>query len=251
MKTVSSSGNIVRLSCACSNSDSKSETALNPLTMARAPCSRRSPRADRPSARSRRSRSRAVTFSISRAARRRAAGPLLAHVAAHGHHDVVEYPARPPDDVEVARGNGVEATGTNSHYHRDLRPLKYRHVRATIAARDPFLDCALSPELRRSRSRSGLRARAENQAGVSIAPDLRRRDSIRRVQEDQIELSPRLRASEHNTGPTLPRSPPPDPGTGSCAGFPGSPRPACPSRRTRPSRTRGSELSIPSAPVPA
>src|SRR5215212_499670 len=40
MKTVSSSGNIVRLSCACSNSDSKSETALRPLTMALAPCSR-------------------------------------------------------------------------------------------------------------------------------------------------------------------------------------------------------------------
>src|SRR5829696_3918183 len=39
MKTVSSSGNIVRLSCACSNSDSKSETALKPLTITCAPWS--------------------------------------------------------------------------------------------------------------------------------------------------------------------------------------------------------------------
>ena len=45
---------------------------------------------------------------------------LLAPVGPDGHDDVVEDLARPPDHVEVARGYGVEATGTHSHDHCQL-----------------------------------------------------------------------------------------------------------------------------------
>src|SRR5215218_2826022 len=147
MKTVSSSGNIVRLSCACSNSDSKSETALRPFTIACAPRSL-AKSTSRPSITSTETLSiSAVTFSIRRPLDRRQTR-LFAQITSDSNDHVVEDLGSAPDDIEMPRRYRVEATGTHSHDHCQLGPPKYGYERAAVAARYPFLtSCALNRSL--------------------------------------------------------------------------------------------------------
>src|SRR5215207_775044 len=115
---------------------------------------------------------------------------FLAQVAAHGHHDVVEDPRSPPDDVQVPRGHGIETPGADRHDHCEFEPIKYGYERAPVAARYPFL-------ARRAvrRSLAALDHHPASGCEQSAQPgnqahDLRGRDSIWRISEYQIEYSP-------------------------------------------------------------
>src|SRR5215218_3888445 len=73
---------------------------------------------------------------------------LLAAVATNGYDHVVEDLGSAPDDVEVPRRYGVEATRTHSHDHCQLGSTKYGYERAAVTARYPFLtSCALTRSL--------------------------------------------------------------------------------------------------------
>src|SRR5918998_5871895 len=100
---------------------------------------------------------------------------------------MIEYTAGSPDDVQMPRRHGVETPGADRHDHCDLRPLKYRHERAAVAARDPFL---ASCTLRLTFTALDHDPTAGREQGANPghdAPDLRRCDSIWRIGEDQIE----------------------------------------------------------------
>src|SRR5215212_726964 len=114
---------------------------------------------------------------------------LLAQVSADRYDYVVEDLRGPPDDVEVPRSNGVEAPGTDRHDHCSLRALKYRHVRAAVAARRPLLDYRTLRQSLAALDHDPTAGREEGFKPGQHASNLRRRDSIWRISEYQIELS--------------------------------------------------------------